>query len=90
MLQMRDEQMAAFERAARETFQNKMVEHLKVFTPQHFQVIGEAGVRHVIRIGMARAKAYGLTNQGPVRFYIELMSAVILILIPCCRGLGKS
>jgi hypothetical protein len=73
MLQMRDEQMAAFERAARETFQNKMVEHLKVFTPQHFQVIGEAGVRHVIRIGMARAKAYGLTNQGPVRFYIELM-----------------
>jgi hypothetical protein len=25
------------------------------------------------RIGMARARAYGLTNQGPVRFYIELM-----------------
>jgi hypothetical protein len=74
MLEIREEQLTAFEQAALKNFEDQMVEHLKEFTPQHCEVIGEAGVRHVIRLGMARSKKkYGLTNQGPVRFYIELM-----------------
>ena len=74
MLEIREEQLTAFEQASLKNFEDQMAEHLKEFTPQHCEVIGEPGVRHVIRLGMARAKKnYRLSNQGPVRFYIELM-----------------
>jgi hypothetical protein len=73
MLEIRDAQMTAFEAAALKNFEDKMVAHLKQFSPQHCEVIGELGVRFVIRLGMGRARTYGFTNQGPVRFYLELM-----------------
>jgi hypothetical protein len=30
-------------------------------------------VRQVVRQGVTRAEAYGFTNRGPIRFYLELM-----------------
>jgi hypothetical protein len=73
MLQIRAQQMTAFEQAALRAFEDEMVVHLKKFTPQHCEVIGEPTVRSVIRLGMARAKTYGFTNRGPVRLYLEMM-----------------
>jgi len=73
MLEIRDEQMAVFEQAALKNFEGEMVEHLKKFSPQHCEVMGEPRVRSVIQLGMARAKTYGFTNRGPVRFYLEMM-----------------
>jgi hypothetical protein len=73
MLQIRAEQMTAFEQAALKTFEEEMVVHLKKFSPQHCEVMGEPRVRSVIELGMERAKTYGFTNRGPVRFYLEMM-----------------
>jgi hypothetical protein len=73
MLTVRKMQMELFEQVALRRFEDEMVEHLKQFSPKHCQVIGEPAVRQVIRLGVKRAAEYGLTNRGPVRFYIELM-----------------
>ncbi|MGD0507766.1 MAG: hypothetical protein ABSA27_08215 [Terriglobales bacterium] len=75
MLTMRPEQVEAFRQYHLQKFEDEMVEHLKKFAPQRCKVAGEAAVREVIRIGIENAKKYGLTNRGPVRFYIELMFA---------------
>lgn len=50
-----------------------MVAHLAKYAPKHCEVIGEDAVRAAIRLGMDRARTYGLTNRGPVRFYLESM-----------------
>jgi len=73
MLQIRAQQMTAFEQAALRRFEDDMVAHLAKFAPKHCEVIGESAVRQAIRLGMERAGKYGLTNRGPVRFFIELM-----------------
>jgi hypothetical protein len=73
MLTIRRQQQQAFQRAALRRFEDEMVEHIKKFAQKHCEVIGEPAVRSVIRLGMARAKQYGFTNRGPVRFYLELM-----------------
>jgi hypothetical protein len=73
MLEIREEQMAVFDQAARKTFEDEMVEHLAEFVPKQCEVIGEQQVRKVIQLGVERARIYSLTNRGPVRFYIELM-----------------
>src|SRR5207302_709278 len=72
MLEIRSEQITVFEQAALEAFEDEMVEHLKKFSPEHCEVMGEPRVRSVIQLGMARAKTYGFTNRGPVRFYLEM------------------
>lgn len=73
MLIIRDEQMKVFEEVALRSYEDEMVQHIKQFTPRHSEIIGEPAVRQVIRKGIEQAKEYGLTNRGPVRFYIELM-----------------
>jgi hypothetical protein len=54
-------------------FENEMVVHLNNFAQRHCEVIGEDGVREVIRLGLENSEQYGFTMQGPVRFFIELM-----------------
>ena len=50
-----------------------MVAHLANYAPKHCAVIGQHAVRTAIRLGIDRAQRYGLTNRGPVRFYLESM-----------------
>ena len=50
-----------------------MVAHLNNFAQRHCEVIGEDGVRQVIRLGFENSERYGFTMQGPMRFFIELM-----------------
>src|SRR6266540_2596886 len=73
MLIIRPTQLNSFEEAALRHFEDEMVPHLAKFAPKHCQVIGEQAVRQAIRLGIGRARKFGLTNRGPVRFYIELM-----------------
>lgn len=73
MLMIRNQQVKAFEIGAKKFFENEMVRHIEQFTPVSFKVIGEQGVRMVVKLGIERARKYGLTNRGPVRFYIEMM-----------------
>ncbi len=74
MLKIRDEQMRAFElETGLEEFEREMIIHLKDFAPKHSELLGEDGVRRVMRRGIEGAKGYGFTNRGPVRLYTELM-----------------
>jgi hypothetical protein len=73
MLTIRPEQYEVLRRTLLRQFEDEMVEHLDNFAPKHCEVIKESGIRTVIRLGVERAKEYGFTNRGPVRFYIELM-----------------
>jgi hypothetical protein len=73
MMIIRQSQMEIFEEAALRRFESDMLVHLSVFAPTHCQVIGESAVRTGIRLGIQRAAGYGLSNRGPVRFFLELM-----------------
>ena len=71
MVIIRKEQMEVFEEDARQNFEDEMVEHIKHFSPAHCESIGDDAVREVVKDGIQRAEAYGFTNRGPVRFFIE-------------------
>lgn len=73
MLQIRAKQMEVFERAAAESFEEELISHFRRFSPRHSEVIETAGVRRTVRLGLKRARKYGLTCRGPVQFYIEMM-----------------
>jgi hypothetical protein len=73
MLTIRTEQVEAFRQHHLQKFEDDMVQHLKKFAPRHWKVMGEPDGRRVIRLGIEQARKHGLTNRGPVRFYIELM-----------------
>ena len=72
MLRIREQQMKVFEAAALRNFEDEMVEHSKEFTPRLCEVLGEEQLRVALRQAMQRADAYGFTNRGPIRLYIEL------------------
>jgi hypothetical protein len=73
MLRIRPQQMQAFAQATMANFETRMVAHLWQLAPQHCNAVGEEGLRQVVRTGFERAHSYGLTNRGPVRFYLDLM-----------------
>lgn len=73
MLRMTQEQIRFLQYSAWEVFVAEMVKHMWTFAPNHCRVIGEAQVRRVVGLGLERAKAYGFTYRGPLRFYLELM-----------------
>ncbi|MCP3868897.1 MAG: hypothetical protein GY703_12530 [Gammaproteobacteria bacterium] len=73
MLKIRSTQMNVFDEAALRCFEDDMVVHSEEFSPRLCEVIGEAQLRVALRQAMKRADAYGFTNRGPIRLYIELM-----------------
>src|SRR5579863_8700811 len=73
MWTIRQEQIETFRRATLQQFEDRMVTHLQQFAPRHWRVMSEADGRKVIRLGIDRAAQRGFTNEGPVRFFIELM-----------------
>jgi len=73
MLLIRPQTFETLEQNAQSRFEDDMVVHLGKFHPPHASAAGEEGLRRVIRTGVARARAYGFTLRGPVRFYLEQM-----------------
>jgi hypothetical protein len=74
MLQIRAQQMTAFEQAALRRFEDEMVVHCKQSTlrARLCKVIGDEQLRVALRQAMERASTYGFTYRGPLRLYIEL------------------
>ncbi|WNG34920.1 hypothetical protein F0U61_15630 [Archangium violaceum] len=73
MLIIRKSQLDALGEVARRSFEDKMLDHLAGFSPSLVKAAGEAQLRKSIHLGVTRAGRYGLTHQGPVRLYLELM-----------------
>lgn len=68
---IRASQFDALRQVPARSFENEMVTHLKAFNPHHARVIGEEGLRQVIRLGLEKAAGFGFTQRGPVRLYLE-------------------
>lgn len=74
MIRVHDKQIESLERSlALERFEDEMVVHLNGFVPRFSEVLGPHGVRRAVRFGIERARVYGVTNPGLLRFYVELM-----------------
>jgi hypothetical protein len=61
------------EAVQKDGFEDQMVPHLRAFAPNDSAILGEVGVRRVVRLGVQRAAAHGITNVGLLRFHVELM-----------------
>jgi hypothetical protein len=73
MLIIRKEQIAVFEEIAQKNFELELADHIREFIPKHAKAVGEEQVSAAVSYGVERARQYGFTNQGPVRFFIELL-----------------
>lgn len=74
MLKIQGQQMRSLGQAVGlDRFEDEAVPYFQSLVPRHTAMIGEAGLRRVIRLGVKRAAVYGITNHGLLRFYIELM-----------------
>lgn len=71
MLIIRKEQIQAFEQAAMVRFEKEMAAHCKAFSTRLCEVIGNGQVYLAIRQAIDRCSAYGFTNRGPIRLFIE-------------------
>jgi hypothetical protein len=73
VLRIRSEQVMAMEEVRMPAFEGELVKHLVDFTPLHAELLGESGLRGIVRAGVERSRQYGFTRRGPVRFFIELL-----------------
>lgn len=73
MLTIRKDQWKYFEDLSFQSYLDEMVDHIKEFTPQHFNNIGKENVKQIVDLGISRAAAYDLTYHSTVKFYLELM-----------------
>lgn len=72
MLMIRQEQMRAFEKAAMACFEEEMVIHCRKFSPRICEQIGDVMLRLAVQSAIGRCAAYGFTNRGPIRLFIEM------------------
>lgn len=74
MIRVQERQLSEVgHRLAAEHFEEAMIAHLRGFSPWQAEILGEAGMRAVIRLGVARAEAHRVTSADAVRFYLDLM-----------------
>jgi len=86
MMRIRVEQMRAFERAAEERFVDRLVQHLRehhgqatVKLPgeiQQLENLSELTLKDLVRRGVARARAFGLTWESTITGFVAIMFEV--------------
>lgn len=72
MWTIRATQVDALGVAVRRAFEEDMRRHLEQFSPRLARTAGRDGLTRMIREGITRARAHGLTKRGPVRSFLEL------------------
>jgi hypothetical protein len=58
---------------ARPEFENQLIRHLQEFSPLHSELLGEQGVRPIVREAVERAANYSWTRRGPVQLFVDLI-----------------
>lgn len=76
MLTIRKKLMEAFRAEAQLDFEERMIAHLRLFSPVHFKLLDVEQVRSAIREGIARAAVHDLTSERSVRYYVDVMFLV--------------
>lgn len=72
MIVIRKSQLTAFSAADRLLFENDMVAHTRVYSPELYRVIGEPQMRIAVKNGIANANKYGFTRRGPIQMFLEM------------------
>lgn len=67
------EKIAVFEDAAMRRFEDSMIEHVRTYFPNHYQIAGEDGTRDVVRYAVERAARHGHDTERSVCFYLNVM-----------------
>src|SRR5262245_37100012 len=73
MFKIRKEQLQTFGQTAAEDFEERALPYVKEFFPKHVVLLGEDGIRKVIRHAKARGATHGLTTERDLRLYLSLM-----------------
>jgi len=73
MLKIRKEQYEELGKISLKSFEDSMVEHIKEFFPEQYEIMGEPVVRSLIRYGVERAENYDFITQRDVCLYINTM-----------------
>jgi len=73
MLIIRDDQKEVLGNYMLKKFENALVDHLNQYFPEKCRALGETGVLENIRLGIERAKSYGIVIEYQVSLYINLM-----------------
>src|SRR6266513_1774031 len=76
VLSVRPAQWQALTEAGLVRFEHEMVEHLSGFAPELASFIGAERMHELVRLGIARGRAYRFTHRGPLRSYLEMMLAL--------------
>lgn len=72
---IRAAQIKVFEDAAFDEFVAELCRHCKEYSPDLINTLSDEQLDEAVRKGIDRAKIYGFTNRGPIRFFIEMMIA---------------
>jgi hypothetical protein len=73
MFTIRKEQLAILEKKEIEKFGERMVAHLRKVFPERSEVLGDNGLRDLIRYGVLRSASYRIVAERDVCKYIDLM-----------------
>ena len=70
---IRRAQIDVFEDGSSPEFENQLIRHLQEFSPLHSELLGEQGVRPIVRKAVERAANYSWTRRGPVQLFVDLI-----------------
>ncbi len=73
MLTIRKEQLAVFREPAINDYIKRTVVQLIECFPEKCEAMGEPKVRETVKYGVQRSASYGITSEGDVRRYVDLM-----------------
>ena len=73
MLTITKPQMAVFREPAINDYVKRTVVHLNESFPEKCEALGEAKVRETVKYGILRSASYGISTEGDVRRYVDLM-----------------
>lgn len=74
LLLVRSEQMKVFQEVASSGFEDELCAlHKKRSDSGLSKVLSDEELRETVRCGIGKAQAYGFTERGLVRFFVELM-----------------
>jgi hypothetical protein len=71
-VKIRAAQIDVFESAASPHFADKELARVREAFPRHSGILGDDGVREVVRDGITKARELGFTRQSPVSLFIDL------------------
>lgn len=76
MQQIREEQERILKTAIKINYQDRMIEHVEKFFPDHFAALGQENTRALIDYGVEKAGNYQIISERDVCIYIDLMLAL--------------